>query len=904
LESWISTRVKAQIPSHFRDTHPLFVALLEAYYEFVEQENEAVYSAKNLLDYRDIDTTLDSFLEHFYREFLSLIPRNTRVDRALLLKHARDFYRARGTEKSYKFLIRLLSNGNNDAEFYYPKTDILRASTSTWYIQKTLRLLSVTYDGEVITDAHLERFGFFEGLKITGIESGATAICERADHFYDNGYLVDEVTLSAINGTFYPGEVITAIYTDDNNDTHTLSGVVNPGIISSITVRVPGSGYEVGYEVPIEPRGNGSASGAIARISEVTTGSVNTISVIYGGSGYHAGDYLLFTSDSGNSANAFIASTDDDGFAHPNTYIIDISTISLEANTLIGANLYANLNNANANTALINAVNTFIFSNVGPAAFVTVSDPGSGYTTLPSISAVGNTRIQALGILGQIDVVDAGTNYAIGDQLTFTNQQLGHGYGAKAQVSGLVFGTNGVANVSYTALSGFPRGGVGYENDLLPTITISSVAGSGANLIVRNTLGFGATFAPAITDIGGIISIDVISGGLGYNVAPYINLTNAGSGTANAYANVNLGLYTYPGRYLSDTGHLSAFNFLQDRDYYQNHSYVIRVDESLATYRKAIESLLHPAGTKMFAEFIDIKDTIDSNITTSAPTETVTEFYYPTVLDFDGASGFGTAEGANVTNDMQTGIISFWMYPEVLPEQDRRIHIISFGSSNSAYIALYNTASQNSATGVGIKAHFSGPANSAISTFTSDVDAVPIYANSFYHVLISYSNDTRSKRMIYINDVECMGNISANVQSPNQFCKPNVFIGGTRTGTQMFTGALSEILVSNTWVDISSATVRGLFSANLVPLNLTSGILGNTAFVPIMYFRGNSVFSNVNSGAGNSFPFQLGTINTALVHPHFEIFDEIPYEATPDGAPIGSLNFAYIDSSGHYVLVL
>jgi hypothetical protein len=87
-------------------------------------------------------------------------------------------------------------------------------------------------------------------------------------------------------------------------------------------------------------------------------------------------------------------------------------------------------------------------------------------------------------------------------------------------------------------------------------------------------------------------------------------LRSSGDGTANAIALLVQGAVTYPGRYLNDDGHISSFNFLQDRDYYQNHSYVIRVEDSINKYRKVIKDLLHPAGMKLFGEYLSINPTV------------------------------------------------------------------------------------------------------------------------------------------------------------------------------------------------------------------------------------------------------------------------------------------------------
>ena len=69
-----------QIPQYIRQDHPNFVAFVEAYYEYLEQNGKALEFSKNLPSYQDIDTTLDDFVVYFKKEFLAHIPNNLYVD--------------------------------------------------------------------------------------------------------------------------------------------------------------------------------------------------------------------------------------------------------------------------------------------------------------------------------------------------------------------------------------------------------------------------------------------------------------------------------------------------------------------------------------------------------------------------------------------------------------------------------------------------------------------------------------------------------------------------------------------------------------------------------------------------------------------------------------------------------
>jgi hypothetical protein len=59
---------------------------------------------------------------------------------------------------------------------------------------------------------------------------------------------------------------------------------------------------------------------------------------------------------------------------------------------------------------------------------------------------------------------------------------------------------------------------------------------------------------------------------------------------------------TYPGKYLDQTGMPSNSSVLQDNNYYQDFSYVIKSNVDIDNYRDTITTLAHPAGFKMFGE--------------------------------------------------------------------------------------------------------------------------------------------------------------------------------------------------------------------------------------------------------------------------------------------------------------
>ena len=67
-----SLLVPSQLPEFIRDNpdYNNFVLFLQAYYEWLEQNNNITDRTKNLLNYKDVDATTSEFTQYFYNDFL------------------------------------------------------------------------------------------------------------------------------------------------------------------------------------------------------------------------------------------------------------------------------------------------------------------------------------------------------------------------------------------------------------------------------------------------------------------------------------------------------------------------------------------------------------------------------------------------------------------------------------------------------------------------------------------------------------------------------------------------------------------------------------------------------------------------------------------------------------------
>lgn len=613
----ISTVVSSQLPFFVRNDHPTFVAFLEAYYEYLEQANNTLQygktteRAKNLLTYLDIDNTLDDFSEKLYQRFLYFLPKNTKADKDLILKNAKDFYRSGGSEKSIRFLMRALFN--EEIEFYYPKKDVLRASDGKWYIERTLRVTEEAINGVAnTTTSALEKF---VSRRITGNTSNATAKVESVSRFFDKNIRVDELVISEVKGDFTAGETIRAFF-DEATETKMVTGRVFGGILNGIKIINPGEGYRRGDPVIVISTDVG-AGGAVAVVDKVSTGNIAAVSVLDGGAGYRVGDFLAISDPEGLGANAYISAVNTDERYHQNSYNIYSATIENIQNASInnvnyGLYYTGFIAPSNANTTLANSLSSWKFANTGRATLVVVNEPGAGYIS-PTIGVFGNTMIQRLGILGRMEIIDGGLNYQVGNQIEFLNQPDTYGYGGRGNVTQVA--ANGkITQVKFIPYGEVP-GGLGYVFEKLPVANVISSTGNGANIMVTAILGTTGSFKEANSVIGRIERVVISSGGSNYTTQnTFIDMTGSGDGTANLQPVLLEGIITKPGRYINDDGHLSSFNFLQDRDYYQNYSFVIKVRQSIDSYRKILRDLVQPGGTKLFGEDVYISQDVNASI--------------------------------------------------------------------------------------------------------------------------------------------------------------------------------------------------------------------------------------------------------------------------------------------------
>ena len=542
VKAKVSTVVSKQAPEFVREEHAQFIKFLEAYYEWMEQQGNAGFTMRNIESARDIDKTVDDFVQYFQKELMVAIPEYVLTDKRLLAQRIHDLYRAKGTQQSYELLFRILYN--EPAEIYYPKVDLLRSSDGKYDRRTVIKVIENAGDafkliGQTITQA-------------ANIENGislATARVESVIKTSAGENIVAEINVNpnTLVGTFISGTTITG----SDNETGSLISMTTQTLISNVNLDTKGSYYNIGQKFTTAA---GSGLDFLCEVASVQTGKVSGIFVETPGANYRKGQVVTFdnTDTGGYGASAIIEE-------------VDQTAILLETTT----------------DALLSS---------GALTF-DIGDATDGYTPLPSYSNLAGTRLTGSGtgasfnvsyVEGapdtyKIDIYAGGNNYTVGDTIKILGTSVGGSTTAndititvaslsdiKATAGDFIVGTTwvitdigsttqlqwnqiaGTTGVTYSvgsrftaAIKGYGKGSGKATQTSIDTLTFTGTARSVSvtpdsnrqtgrvsdTSILSNTDSYmlledGGKIIPEDATIGGIKSVRVIDGGRFYNKVP------------------------------------------------------------------------------------------------------------------------------------------------------------------------------------------------------------------------------------------------------------------------------------------------------------------------------------------------------------------------------------------------
>jgi len=685
------------------------------------------------------------------------------------------YYTGNGSTKEFKILQEV-----DDITVYV--NDVLQTN---YYIKKELK--KITFNTAPANGATIKvyyntlDYTKFVNRKVTGLTSGATALVEKTSSRYINSRKIVELFINSktLIGEFTIGEKVTATYIDSDN---VLINILFSGVSSLQTINIidGGSNYNVGDPVAIST--GFSDENASATISKIFKGVINKVTINNGGAGFKPPSRIAAVGYANTELDFAISQVDTSGANTANVFTIFSDIISDIGSTLISAANYGTAGGTialpNVNTRLVDAFGNVSYTAIGSISNVAIISANVAVSIMPTLNAEpaiytiparGATpsstdiKIDTFGSIGRIDINNGGSNYAIGDELIFTNQPMTFGSGAAAEVSnvsssgvitavktlpskisgnvsvtsssnvmvqgyGTAFNTElqvgdrvliqgqgktitviasaTSLNVNTSFTSAFTNkpirhidryliGGQGYSQDSLPTITVTSTAGSGANLSVHSIMGDGENLSPKGTKrIGEIEEIIVVDPGSGYTAIPLIDLTSKGDGNATANATLNPTYEVLDGRWTSADGILSSIDRkIQGKDYYVKYSYLTSSETEFAKYKQVFKELLHPAGFKAYAQLVKT-NTITLNgdpVATNVDPNTIRSVSGTVNVGNTSIYVTGTGTLFNIANSL--GIISVGAYIAV----NSQIRVISsiISNTNLAVTSAFTITANN-----------------------------------------------------------------------------------------------------------------------------------------------------------------------------------------------------------------
>lgn len=196
--------VKSQFPDFFLDEGEGIVNFIDAYYK--HQTANTHFKMRDLQIQGDIDTTSNTNLIRFNNKytfgsgrFIKELPAVITGDLRFIIKHIKDLYRSKGTERGTKLFFRLAFN--DSPEVFVPGTFLFRPSDSIYTRPILLEVsLGQGYPYSRLVD--------IVGTDIVGSVSGSSAVAKNVFKKIVDKREIAYIEIENVNGSFVTGDKI------------------------------------------------------------------------------------------------------------------------------------------------------------------------------------------------------------------------------------------------------------------------------------------------------------------------------------------------------------------------------------------------------------------------------------------------------------------------------------------------------------------------------------------------------------------------------------------------------------------------------------------------------------------------------------------------------------------------
>ena len=273
MDNKLSSIIKHKLPAFVRDEHEMFVAFIQSYVEFLEEEGNWGHYMNRFQRNLDVDRADDDFVARYVSEFASTFPQATKIPTNQLVKLMREFYLAKGSEDSFRFIFTILFGV--DIEIIYPREYMYIPSSGEYNSDDVVYITGDNWFKLNIDNNDLN-------AAIEGTTSGAVAVIDTITSTYLGGKQISKLDISSYEGQFIPGESV-VLSVDETEVIETVRGAI-------IRMKVVDGGTNYKLTDPITITDTGTGQRAKAKILKLEKGGLTQSNVVSGGSGYAVGD--------------------------------------------------------------------------------------------------------------------------------------------------------------------------------------------------------------------------------------------------------------------------------------------------------------------------------------------------------------------------------------------------------------------------------------------------------------------------------------------------------------------------------------------------------------------------------------------------------------------------------------
>lgn len=635
--------VAEQIPDFIRSEYPQFVLFLEKYYEFLEQNNQVNSVLLNMMNFSDVNKTLDEFIPGFRNQYLRYFPKETSIDERLLIKFIRDFYEAKGSKSAIEFLFRALFDEH--VEIYYPNDNILRTSDGMWIKDNIIRLTphgnENVFDlaGKIVTIASYKTIGSVTTMQLTD-----AVVLDVKKLAYSNPPIFEATLENSINNAPVPGAggfaeavLVTEVETTPTGE------VLQPGQIKQINITDAGNGYAA---VPLITFNSFSGGGAEAKLFNKIDGSGELDRVVvtargekYGATNIGAKDFYFdstfdpiseypqvidrtyrFNSDQASSVTEIYIDIND----RRGQVVTNWLSSNDVTNTENGNTGYISIFNDDLSKIMLYRVtgewiNQTTLYNwwVIPVEFVwSTSDEDNTFTFGEKVSLSYHENMIAPAVV--FDSQPVSTHVHPKDNPTKIYADV------LRIISSVSIGTGELAENETDY--GFKVNQI-FQIDEAETVGLYATNYFGQDYVYGGIDNKAAIKIINVDDNGFPSKVDILFSGYGFSLENFTTtITSSNGSTADLHITTG-SQYTTAGRYKNSRGFLSDANKLQDNKYYQPYSYVIRSGVVSRKWMDVIQKTVHPAGMAVFGELV-INETVNYPTFRAAKTSQLSLYKY------------------------------------------------------------------------------------------------------------------------------------------------------------------------------------------------------------------------------------------------------------------------------------